>query len=154
MSSLSYDANGDLRSSTDALGRTTALELDTFGRTLAAIDPLNHRNEITYEVMGRVATTTDPPHHPDAAERRGYQYDALNRVSLTTYSDGSTVTPTYDAGSRMTALADTVSGTIGRSYDSLDRLTQEQTPQGIVNYTYDNAGRRATMTPSSQAQIS
>jgi len=34
------------------------------------------------------------------------------------------------------------SGTITRSYDGLDRLTQEQTPQGVVNYTYDTASRR------------
>src|SRR5439155_18073205 len=32
----------------------------------------------------------------------------------------------------------------------LDQLTSEQTPQGTVNYTYDDAGRRQTMTIGSQ----
>ncbi len=43
--------------------------------------------------------------------------------------------------------------TITRGYDGLDRLTQEVTPQGTVNYTYDNASRRATMTVVGQTQV-
>jgi YD repeat-containing protein len=31
-------------------------------------------------------------------------------------------------------------------------LTQEVTPQGTINYTYDNAGRRATMQVVGQSQ--
>jgi RHS repeat-associated protein len=40
-----------------------------------------------------------------------------------------------------------------RTYDGLDRLTQEVTAQGTVNYTYDNASRRATMTVVGQTQV-
>jgi len=43
--------------------------------------------------------------------------------------------------------------TITRAYDGLDRLTQEVTAQGTVNYTYDNASRRATMTVVGQSQV-
>lgn len=43
--------------------------------------------------------------------------------------------------------------TITRAYDGLDRLTQEVTAQGTVNYTYDNASRRATMTVVGQTQV-
>lgn len=50
-------------------------------------------------------------------------------------------------------MDDTVSGQITRGYDGLDRLTSETTPQGSVSYTYDNAGRRATMTVGGQAAI-
>jgi RHS repeat-associated protein len=42
---------------------------------------------------------------------------------------------------------------ITRTYDGLDRLTQEVTPEGTVNYTYDNASRRATMTVVGQTQV-
>jgi YD repeat-containing protein len=38
-----------------------------------------------------------------------------------------------------------VSGTTNYSYDSMDRLTQKQTPEGTLNYTYDAAGNLATM---------
>ena len=47
---------------------------------------------------------------------------------------------------------DSVSGTIQHSYDNLDRLTSEITPQGTVSYTYDAANRRATMTAGNQPQ--
>jgi YD repeat-containing protein len=38
-------------------------------------------------------------------------------------------------------------------YDGLDRLTQEVTAQGTVNYTYDSASQRATMTVVGQPQV-
>jgi RHS repeat-associated protein len=46
-----------------------------------------------------------------------------------------------------------VGGTITRTYDGFDRLTQEQTPEGTVTYTFDAAGRRATMTVAGQATV-
>ena len=39
----------------------------------------------------------------------------------------STVNYTYDAGNRLTAVADTVSGSISRTYDGLDRALTETT---------------------------
>jgi YD repeat-containing protein len=41
---------------------------------------------------------------------------------------------------------------INRTYDGLNDLTQEATPQGTINYTYDNAGRRSTMQVVGQTQ--
>jgi YD repeat-containing protein len=35
----------------------------------------------------------------------------------------------------------------------LDRLTNETTPEGSISYTYDAAGRRATMTVAGQPQV-
>jgi uncharacterized protein RhaS with RHS repeats len=49
----------------------------------------------------------------------------------------------YDAGDRATEIVDSVAGTIERTYDLRDRLTEEVTPEGTVSYTYDAAGRRA-----------
>jgi len=40
-----------------------------------------------------------------------------------------------------------------RTYDGLDRLTQEATPQGTVSYTYDAAGRRTSMTVAGEPTI-
>jgi YD repeat-containing protein len=47
-----------------------------------------------------------------------------------------------------------VAGTIERTYDLLDRLTEEATPEGTVTYTYDDADRRATMQVAGQTSIS
>jgi YD repeat-containing protein len=70
-----------------------------------------------------------------------------------TYADASTTTYTWDAGHRLTQLTDSQSGTIARTYDRLDRLTQETTPQGTVSYTYDAAGRRTSLTVAGQAPV-
>lgn len=60
---------------------------------------------------------------------------------------------TWDLGGRLTQLQDSFGGTITRSYDGLDRLLSETTPQGTVTYTYDAAGRRLTMQAGGQAQV-
>ncbi len=51
-------------------------------------------------------------------------------------------------------IVDSANGTITRTYDDFDRLTEETTPQGTVNYTYDADGRRATMTVAGQTAVS
>jgi len=49
---------------------------------------------------------------------------------------------------------DSVAGTITPSYDLLDRLTSEVTPEGTIGYTYDAANRRATATVTGQTAVS
>ena len=143
-----YDNNGNLKTVTDPNGGITQFGYDARNRKISRTDALNISESWTYDGKRNVQTYTD---------RKGqltqYQYDELDRPKLVTYFDNNTVTSTYDSGNRLTSLVDTVSGTISRAYDGLDRMTQEQTPQGTVNYTYDTAGHRATMTPASQAQI-
>ena len=96
----------------------------------------------------------------------GFTYDALNRLKTsgfgatianpTTYT--STITNTWDAANRLTQIADSVSGSITRQYDSrFDTLTQEVTPLGAstatVNYQYDTAGRRTQMQVVGQTAV-
>ena len=92
---------------------------------------------------------------------RGYTYDLLGRMTQAGFGASSTTSPvydstiayTYDAANRLTQIADSANGTITRSYDDrFNTLTQETTPQGTLGYSYDAAGRRATMTPSGGTQ--
>lgn len=53
-----------------------------------------------------------------------FNYDALNRVTRITYSDTSTETFTYDAGT-----------------NGLGRLTRVTDNTGATDYTYDQGGR-------------
>lgn len=46
-----------------------------------------------------------------------------------------------------------MTATITRTYDGLDRLTQEVTAQGQIDYAYDNASRRTSMTVAGQAAV-
>ena len=47
----------------------------------------------------------------------------------------------------------TATATITRTYDGLDRLTNETTAQGSVTYVYDNASRRTSMTVVGQTSV-
>ncbi|MGH7947388.1 MAG: RHS repeat domain-containing protein, partial [Opitutaceae bacterium] len=58
----------------------------------------------------------------------------------------STVSIEWDAGNRPYEIVDSTNGTIKLTFDKFDRLKQEVSAQGVVDYTYDAAGRRATMT--------
>src|SRR5229473_5704965 len=72
-------------------------------------------------------------------------------MALPTYE--STISYSYDAGDRLILAVDSVTGTISRTYDGLNRLTSEVTPQGSVSYAYDAAGRRTSMSVSGQTAI-
>ncbi len=54
---------------------------------------------------------------------------------------------------KLTQVADSIAGTITRTYDALNRLISEMTPQGSVSYTYDAAGRRTSMTVLGQPTV-
>ncbi len=87
-------------------------------------------------------------------------YDGLNRRTFAGFGTlagptyESTVSYTYDAGNRLTQAVDSITGTITWTFDGLDRLTSQGTPQGTVSYTYDSAGRRGSMTVAGQPAVS
>jgi len=151
-----YDANGNLTSHTDQNNNTTSYSYNNLSLRSARTDSLTNAESFAYGANGKISRVTDRK-----SQVTGITYDNLNRVSQvgfgatvsnpTTYT--ATVDYTYDAGNRATQIADSANGTITRTYDGLDRLTQEQTPQGTVSYTYDAAGRRATMTVAGQSAV-
>jgi RHS repeat-associated protein len=150
VTSFTYDADGNLTSVTDANGNRTSYTYDSMDRRALRTDPLGASDTYAYDGNGNLVRLTD---------RRGavtvYQYDGLNRPALAGFgaSGGgyqSTINYTWDAGSRMTAAADSIAGTITRGYDGLDNLVSETTPQGSVGYTVDAARRRTAMTVSGQ----
>jgi RHS repeat-associated protein len=156
--SFSYDVNGNLLSFTDPLGHTTSWTHDNMERVTARVDPLQRQDSFSYDQNGNLLSYTDKK-----GQVTSFTYDSLNRNTMvgygtvvnggsTTYQ--STVNLTYDAGNRLTQALDSVSGTITRTYDSLDRMTSETTPQGSISYSYDAAGRRTSMTVSGQTPVS
>jgi len=172
---MSYDGFDRATSMTDPAGSTTSVTYDANGNLLTLTDANSHTITYTYDNMDRVATRTDPLENSesysyDAAsnltqftDRRGkitqYTYDALNRRIFAGYgyttgpSYESTISYNYDAGNRYTSVVDSVTGTITPTFDNLDRLTQEVSPQGTIAYTYDNANRRTSATVSGQTAV-
>ena len=163
------DAMDRVQTVIDALGQTTTLSYDPNGNLLTVKDPRNVVQTYTYDSRNRRHTYVDPANKTETdnydgmgnltsvVDRKGQttsiQYDGINRPTLITFQDASTIAITWDAGNRATKYVDSLNGTISRTYDGLDRLTQEVSPQGTVNYTFDNASRRSTMTVVGQPQV-
>jgi RHS repeat-associated protein len=140
---------------------TTQFAYDTKDRLITRTDPLTHNDTInTYDGFNNPLTTTDRK-----SQNGTYTYDPIGRIATATLADGHSLAYTWDNGDRLTQLNDTVAGTVNqviRTYDELDRLLSETVKQGpvaspatigSVTYTYDNAGRRITMTVSGQTQL-
>src|SRR3989442_6777820 len=113
-----------------------------------------HREGLLAPIAGHGRASGGPargsPHLTSFTDRKNQvtstTYDGLNRPTLVTYADTSTTAYTWDAGHRLTQIADSISGTITRTYHDLDHLTSETTPQGSVSSTYDAGGRRTGRT--------
>jgi RHS repeat-associated protein len=149
---LGYDPNGNLLTLTDARSSVTTYTYDSMDRVTTRRDPLNRSDAYTYDLNGNLLQVTD---------RRGkvtrFGHDSLNRRTFTGFGQTgsstyeSTVTDAYDAGNRLRTVADSLAGALALTYDNLDRLTLESSPQGTVGYGYDPAGRRTTMSVAGMA---
>ncbi|WP_426700906.1 RHS repeat-associated core domain-containing protein [Rhodanobacter sp. Col0626] len=165
-----YDSNGRLKTTTDQRGNVTTFTYDNEGHVVSVAlpngtiayqydsvyrvkqrtDALNQSESWTYDTVGNLLTYKDRKSQTMTYAPR----DALGRFTSLAYADGSTVTATtYDAGNRLTLLTDSANGTVTHSYDDLDRLTGETSPQGSVVYTYYANGQRQSMTAASQAVV-
>ncbi len=159
---FAYDERGNRISDTDQLGFTTRFAYTSdFNKLATLVDAKGNMTRYGYEPDNDLASIT---YADNSSERWGY--DALgNRLSWTNrrgqpilytndtsgrviarrYPDNSLVTFRYDARGNLTNFAD-VTGTTAQDFDSNDRLTKITYPGGQwLRYTYDAAGRRASM---------
>ena len=114
---LAYDTFGELTSSTDPLGHTTRMEYDAFGNISALIDALNNRITIEHDQIGRPTTVTDP-----LGRRVSQVYDHLNRITSTTDPAGAIRNFTYDANGNLTIATDALQNQTRATYDARNRM--------------------------------
>lgn len=169
-----YNALGEITSSTDPLGHVTRYAYDHDGNLTSVTDPDGHKTTYTYNSMGELTSATDP-----LGKKTGYTHDVLGNLTATTNRAGTTDTFTYDAlgrlamavygaslktgkvtmsmaydlGNRLTGISETSVGTYKYRYDGRNDILSASSPQGTVQYTYDEAGRRLTMTASRQSAV-
>ena len=157
VTSKTYDQNGNVLTLVDQNLNTTSFSYDSRNRVAGSKDALLQASTQSYEPGGRVSQVIDRNGQVSGVT----QFDGLGRplqqgFGATTAAPTvfkSTVTNTWDAGNRLTKVVDSASGTITRTYDDLDRLKSETSPQGTVSYTYDAGGRRQTMTVQGQPTV-
>ncbi|MEK8035060.1 RHS repeat-associated core domain-containing protein, partial [Ideonella sp. DXS29W] len=127
---------------TDALANGESRLYEPGGKLRQLIDRNGQLSTVTYDSLGR-------------AKLMSFGATAANPTAYR-----SQVELTWDKGNRLRVIEDRICGTpqtnlncskiaskrlIKRTYDDLDQMTQEVTPQAEVNYTYDDGGRRQTM---------
>lgn len=144
-----YNALGLVASRTNGTGGKREYTRDILGRITETSDPLTRTTANTYDLAGNLVKVTD-------AEGRttSYTYDPGGRQTKVDYSDAATadIGFVYDQNDNMVQMTDGT-GTVKRTYDGLDRLTEAVDGRGnVVKYDYNAAADVVTLTyPNGQA---
>src|SRR6266540_3392491 len=133
-----YDSQGRLRhviQGTGATARTTTLAYNPQGYLASSTDPLSGTTSYTYDPVGRVLTQTLPTGHVLT-----FTYDADGNRESSIDPQGIGTTYEYDLHNRLTAMTRDPNGRVVRteySYDKADNLlTQvEDAGSGRLNVT-------------------
>ncbi|MBK1647726.1 RHS repeat-associated core domain-containing protein [Rhabdochromatium marinum] len=161
-----YDASGNLKETLQD-GKVTKADYDGNGNLVTVTDPAGHITRYTYDALDRRTSTT--LHHGqqwiyeyDSAgnlisettpngEKTQQIFDELGRVTQRTEYDANqsltrSIGYTYDANSNVTSIA-TGGGTIEYTYDAINRITSVTDQKGqTLSYAYDLAGNRTRLT--------
>jgi len=145
---LAYNANGEVTSKTDTAGRITTYTYDDGGRVTSVKDAATQTYSYAYDANGNLLSITDPNAHVTR-----FEYDGFGRRTKRTLPLGMSETFAYDTASNVASHTDFNGFTTTFAYDANGRLTTK-TPdarlgQPAVQFTYNPAGTRASMTDAS-----
>jgi YD repeat-containing protein len=129
----SYDYQGQVATSTDALGHVSRTEYDALGRVTRQTDALGNSKQTAYDSAGHVAAVTDENGHTSYQ-----QYNAGGFLSATIDATGVVVQQERDSFGRLSATIDGNGNRTDYRYDAQDRLLQ----QGNVSFDYDAHGNQ------------
>jgi RHS repeat-associated protein len=144
---FTYDNADQLDTVTNARGYVTDYDWDSNGNPDKVTDARSEVEDYTYNTLGQLTAMTD---------RRGvtttYGYDGSGNLDLVSYpafggASAGTVDHAYDMANRLTSMVDAL-GTTSWSYDAAGNVLQVDGPFSgdAISYTYDDMGRRASMT--------
>ena len=138
----SYDAIGQVLTTTDPNNNVTTYAYDDAGRRSTVTDALSHVTTFGYDAVGNQTSVLDAN-----SNTTSYTYDNANRRTQVTYPDGKFETTGYDALGRVTSRTDAKGLTTQYGYDALGRLTSvTDALNQVTSYGYDEVGNRITQT--------
>jgi RHS repeat-associated protein len=129
-----YDANGQVEQTVDALARTTTYAYDTHGRLQSITDPASGVTAFGYDVLGRLGSVQDPRNKVTS-----YTYNGFGDLLTLQSPDSGTTTYQYDAAGRRWKTIPADGRTSEVTFDLLDRPTQVRAwypGQGAWQYAY------------------
>jgi RHS repeat-associated protein len=139
MTTNTYNARGQLLTTTNPKGETQAFSYDTTNGYLLAIDgPLPGTNDLTrftYDAVGRARTVTDVDGYTLA-----FAYDNLDRLTNITYPDGTFEAFTFDRLD-FAKRRDRLGRESTYTYDALRQLVADRDPLNrITRFEYCGCG--------------
>lgn len=141
----SYDANGNLTTESDGKGVLTQYGYDDANQKINRTDRLNNIWTFTYTPFREPETSTSPAAISDGTSQQDTftrTYDKNGRAIKETDTYGKFVSYEYDANGNQTAIINKIGQRSKKSYDVLNRVITESDPLGNTRRTsYDSAGR-------------
>ena len=142
VTSMTYDAIGNVLSVTDAKLRTTSMTYDGKSRLLSTTDPSNRVSTLTYDGNGNVLEAVDV-----AGRSTQFVYDVLNRLSRVTNSLGQHLSLAYDKLGRIQKVTDHRKLVTRYRYNVEGQIESVEGPDGqSVSYSYDTLGQIVAVT--------
>ncbi|MBI3241766.1 MAG: N-acetylmuramoyl-L-alanine amidase [Chloroflexi bacterium] len=137
-----YDAVGNLKTSTDAKGAKTSFDYDEVDRLTQKIDSLTGVWKYEYDAVGNLTAFTNPRN-----ARTEYTYDALDRPTLMRDALSGERKADYDAVGNITSVTDANQHHTTLHYDALDRLTERiDAASHSTFFAYDGVGNTIGVT--------
>jgi len=139
---FTYDPNGNLKTTTDPLGRVTSNDYDPLNRlvrTLQDVGGIEAETTFEYDALDHLTKVTDPK-----GLGTQYTHNAFGDLLQLLSPDTGTTTYAYDSTGNRTSQVDARGVTSSYAYDALNRLTGISYAGGEpgaaalnVNYAYD-----------------
>jgi RHS repeat-associated protein len=125
-----YDAQGNLKRTTNAMGASTARVVDAFGRPTQEIFPSVPSGtplvNFKYDGQDRLKELKDPRNLVTS-----YSVNGLGERTTLSSPDTGVTGRTYDAAGRIATQTDARGTTVSFAYDSLNRVTLIDYPTGV-----------------------
>jgi RHS repeat-associated protein len=139
-SSISYNADGTVASTTDGNSHTTTFGYSANGNVTSVTDANSHTSTVTVNAMGWKTGVSDALSHSSS-----FTLDAWGRATSVTTPAGTT-TSVYDANSNITSATDANSRTNTSTFDFDNRpLVVTKANGDAVTYAYDATGKKGLL---------